>query len=185
MANTKPTSDGIQFDSKEEVAFFRWLKDAKEFGLVESFETSCHRWQLTDEVKVSGKTILRASYYTPDFYITYTPTGEEVFGDLYVAKLPFFFGLGREVIVDVKASFNRFGGSRIFAMHQKMLYESHQRLVQEVVTDMLFQATWIPEDERYSPKKRIPRDKYKAFKTVRQFLGLEEQANGSAKSLFG
>lgn len=158
----KIVHDGIEFDSAHEVAFYHWLEESQQHGLIDSFKTEMYTFELCESVKVDGKLILRSLNYTPDFSFIATELGKLV--------LPFVFSICDEITVDVKGSFNRHGGDRVLPIHQKMLYATHQVLVQKVVIKDLFNKTFCPDAERCSPKKKLPRKSYLESATVKEFI---------------
>lgn len=169
MANIK--HNGIIFDSIEELEFFHWLNEAVDSGLIETYSYHVRSWTLsekqtyTDVVKLKTKIkevekhLLHPHVYTPDF-------------EIYGAKNIGLIDVQQDGwhVVDVKGTFNKYGGDREFSINQKWLYDKHGVYVQKIVPEKLFKKTWCPDLVRYTPKTGKLRKKYLKCKTIKEFL---------------
>lgn len=165
--------DDIHFDSKEEIDFYIFLKNAKKlhifikdfeyqppsFELIPKAEYECTK-ELKSKSKVVHKTMYRAHKYTADFRVEVDDLFIEKYGDL----IPIY---GNHVFyVDVKGTYNRFGGDRIFPIHQKLLYFMYGFHVLKINPEQFFQLiNLVPEEVAFMKKRKNPTLKQK-FKNI-------------------
>lgn len=173
----KPTYNGIEFDSNEEIEFYMWIQEAINAGLLyteftyqpESFLLSGRQSreeikQLKTKTKILDKFLLRPHLYTADFSFELTSKGCD-------HNLPFeMHERGPYVVVDIKGGFNLHGGDRGFAINQKWVYEKYGVFVNKVVPEKLFKATWVPHFARFTPKTNQLKRKFAKCKTIKEFL---------------
>ena len=127
MKKSKPTFDGIEFDSNEEIEVYQWIQEAIKAGLIYGPSLSYQPApfllsprqsrkeykRLKTKIKLVDKFLLHPHEYTADFEFEVTSTG-------CGCRLPFeMCDDGPYVTIDVKGSFNAHGGDRGFAINQK------------------------------------------------------------------
>ena len=134
--------DGISFDSISEACFFCWCREAKELGIISSFEVQ-PAFHLTDKVtymeevplktkvKSVERVLLRESNYTADFSVT----GQELKGLIYQRReFDPLFGMSELTgIIDVKGEVQPPGSAAKFSLTQKILYALRGIYVNKVV----------------------------------------------------
>lgn len=140
------------FKSKEEQYFSWYLDELKKEGfvseywyepetfvlsekVVEKFKSIKHLKNKTKE-EIKEKTILNGHVYTPDFKILFK-------------EIPYFLKDKYRIVdniwwVDVKGTFNRHGGDRVFPINAKWLYQKHSILVEKIIPEELFKKTFTP-----------------------------------------
>ena len=167
----KITYDSIEFDSQEELEFWHWLNEAYEAGLIAGYEYHKRSWALSEKqtytdivelktkIKEVEKHLMHPHVYTPDF---------EIFGAKDIGLIDVHQDGWH--VVDVKGTFNMYGGDREFSINQKWMYDKHGVYVHKVVPEKLFKKTWCPELVRYTPKTGKLRKKYIKCKTIKEFL---------------
>lgn len=175
--------NGIVFDSKEEIQFYIFLRDIKKLGLILEFEYQPSSFLLipkaeieesyhtkSGKLKIKTKTLYRDHSYTADFKVIVNP---ETFyaspiyqnGKLNVNNLTNTF------YVDVKGSYNKFGGDRIFPIHQKMVYWKFKEHVNKIIPDELFlRIGYVPEELRWmkNRKEKTLYTKYLGLKSLEE-----------------
>lgn len=167
--------DRIKFASDEEKEFFKFLCDAREFGLIfPVFTYQPGPWelvprhavkvekQLKTKVKEVERVIFRNHSYTPDFEFRMTDLFRSMDHRLMLNPKG-------GVIVDVKGAYNRHGGDRAFTIHQKLMKHKYDLYVNKVVPSELFQRLKLAPDEfRWMKNRRKPTLK-KAYKGTVSF----------------
>tara|TARA_R110001632_G_scaffold75782_1_gene172209 strand:- start:676 stop:1224 length:549 start_codon:yes stop_codon:yes gene_type:complete len=178
MKKSKPTFDGIEFDSNEEIEVYQWIQEAIKAGLIYGPSLSYQPApfllsprqsrkeykRLKTKIKLVDKFLLHPHEYTADFEFEVTSTG-------CGCRLPFeMCDDGPYVTIDVKGSFNAHGGDRGFAINQKWVYAEHGVFVNKVVPAKLFEKTWVPALARLTPKTKKIKAEYAKFLSVAEFL---------------
>jgi hypothetical protein len=174
--NNKPTYNGIEYDSNEEIEIAQWIEEAVQAGVIDRVEyqpesyilsdkkTMTIQKQLKTKVKEIEKHLLHPHRYTADF--------EFVITDLSLRlKSPFISNHRNKVVIDVKGGFNPHGGDREFAINQKWLYCEFGVYVNKVVPEKLFKQTWCPAKARLTPKTKQIKKKYAGMKSISEYLG--------------
>lgn len=163
----------IKYDSKEEQDFAWWLEEAEKNNLAaaivyqpDSFTLSnLEKVYITKQLKTKNKLVvknlLQPHIYTADFKFMLL---DPIFNS--------FFKCGHELptYVDVKGTFQMYGGQRSFSINQKWVYKEFGIYVQKVIPEKLFKKTWVPERCRLSPVQKKPVKKYLECKSIEQFL---------------
>jgi len=167
QSKPKVIADDIEFDSDLELEFYHWCKEAQELELLAWFEyhpepfeltpraTFTEEKQLKTKVKIVEKTLLQPWRYTVDFVLCPTEKLSRLFHGLRFDEF---------IFVDVKGTFNRFGGDRSFAYIQKVMYYRYSLYINKVVPDQLFSKSFVPQVCLCGKKGRI-RSKYANFDT--------------------
>lgn len=156
----KLSVDGLEFDSLDEVLFYRWLKEAKNSGFINDWQR-CDTFTLSDKVnKINAKgkvvTLQREVTYTPDFKFIFNQYKSE----------NYFFGIDSPCeyadsvfYVDVKGSSQKNMRSKstssvTFPVKRAWLYQKHGIWVHKVIVDEWFKLTWCPDcPEIWAQKK--------------------------------
>ena len=155
--------------SNEELFFTYYLDELKEQGFVSEYWYEPKSFLLSErvvgEVKGKKRTIFQEHSYTPDFYIEFN-------------KVPSFLE-GAKIVngkwwVDVKGSFNRHGGDRVFPINAKWLYQRHNILVEKIIPQKLFEKTFTPEKFLLTEKKKQERKIKWQVTTIRQLINSHE-----------
>jgi hypothetical protein len=176
MARKKYIYNNIDFDSQEEIDFYYWLEEAKDLGLVEDWEYQPTSFELFDkaivlkEVKLKTKTkeversLLQAHKYTSDYKIWFT----DEFIDKFDSKLKNIDLLKRKVVyIDIKGGFGSFSSHGNFSVESKWVWHKYNILVEKLIPDKFFKSTWIPENCRYTLKRKELKKKYLKYNTFK------------------
>lgn len=159
-----------EYKSAEEQEFAWWCEEALEHKIISdyvyepcSFELSGRNRthfmkHLKTKVKETEK-IIRPHIYTPDFKIAPGINFELVETRLCQS-------LGRQIFIDTKGSYNRYGGDREFSINQKWMLQKYDIYVNKVVLEKFFKLSWVPEKARYTPKKHDLKKCYIGFKNI-------------------
>ncbi len=162
------------FDSIEENFFFHWCNEAYENEIILQFEYSQKTFELAGKTfDTNGNFLMHPHVYTEDFL---------VYGinSLYAKPLKKFFRQvnDNEYHVDIKGTFNKYGGDKEFSINRKWVMQKHGIYINKIVPDKLFEKTWVPECVfKYTEKKKSfkkPKSikkPYLEFGTVKQFIG--------------
>lgn len=138
--------------SKEEEYFSWYLDELKEAGFVSEYWYEPSSFILSEkitkekeiikqlktkqnrEVKVS--TILDKHIYTPDFKIQFNVIPWFLESNDFIQNNIWW--------VDVKGTFNRHGGDRVFPINAKWTYQKYGILVEKIIPSKLFKETFTP-----------------------------------------
>lgn len=176
--------NGMEFDSKEELQFFYWLEEALANDLVKAFSYQPSEFFLSDKLSMSrtvvskkGKcsekeyTVLQPHIYTADFKISFTNKFIDLIKDTDAEKyFKYLLTIDKDIFLDIKGSFNRNGGDRVFSVNQKWVYQKYNVFVHKIVPYDLFNATWCPEKCRLTDKKKLVVEKLKDLRNISDFL---------------
>lgn len=182
-------------DSWDEVYMEEWLKEAKQYGVIEQYKRSI-TIPYFKGVKVhkqhykKSKSLIQKLSITPDYDIVFTKKAYTInlaveFG-LNIRKgvkrleaddhlKAFFYTQDMEALIDVKASVNanklRRTSHASFIYRQALLWATERKYLQKVRLDKLFNAT-------FTPKKCIVRFSSKKIKKMKlQVRTIEEYLN--------
>ena len=173
---SKIVYNGLELDSTEELQFVYWLDEAKKEGLIEYYKYQPISYNLFDDVlgkNANGReiTIIKSHIYSPDFAIVFT---KKFFG-LYASNkwYKIFKNIEdykKEIIIDIKGTFSRNGGDRVFSINQKWVYQKYNIYVHKVIPFNLFKTTWCPKLAKLTPKKQLVVEKLKNLKEIEDIL---------------
>lgn len=158
----KPTMDGVEFDSREEVEFYLWCKEANAHGFlsggmhgVKAFEYHPKPFELSEaffieeprylktKVKMVQRCLFRAHGYQPDFILHATPKLLRLAHGLVSAGDE---GTGARFYIDIKPGFDPHDSRKaLFAINQKWFYAKHGIYINKVVPKEFFVKTWAPD----------------------------------------
>lgn len=182
MAKNKKSQieyDGIIFDSNEELEFYHWCVEAKEYKIISDFKYNCETYQLSPKqttietkylktkTKEVEKHLFHEHVYSPDFHLF---KGER-WGVLENTGLLSLHSFKNEFVIDIKGSFQLHDGSRSFSINQKWMFEKYHIYINKVIPEKFFNLTWLPEKCKLSPKKKQIRKKYDGIPTLREKFG--------------
>jgi hypothetical protein len=165
----KPKYKDIEFDSGEEIDFYKWCEIAKELNLVDDFIYQPEGFVLSEKktyktiktLKTKSKEIekhlLHPHEYTPDFRLTIS---KNIF-PLYSNCLEFF--------VDVKGSFQQNDGARSFSINQKWVYDKYGVYINKVIPEKFFNLTFVPDNVKIGKSGKLLK-RYSQCPTITQFL---------------
>jgi len=171
---SKPTYNGLVFDSGEEVEFYQWCEEALVAGVLLDFRCQYTTWPLAESAKLvkprfgakgqplkpSTRTLLREVTYTADFTLWTQP-----------GRLPLESVTPGIYYVDVKPAYERDQArQRKFSVLQKWVFSQYGRYVEPVVPIKWFKKTWCPDKARLSPVQQKVRSGYKDLPTLSDFL---------------
>lgn len=172
----KITYDNIEFDSQEEVEFYCWCKELQAEHMIESFVYHPEPFVLSERKTtrniINGKSkesfLLGKHEYTPDFVLTIKSEHKDYFfvkAELEIHKT-FLDWIKRDDVklykddkyyiwIDIKGSFNKYGGDRGFSINQKWVYDKFGIYVNKVLTNdkkikgrittkSIFRKTFVP-----------------------------------------
>lgn len=163
----KPIYKGIQLDSSEEVEFYMWLEEAKEYGYISEFEFHNKDFQLIESRKIpcskalfkQGYLTLRGCRYELDFKFKPNIKFNEFEHCLVLDQDGWYY-------VDTKSPFK--GAETVFSIKQKLVYEHYATYVNRVVPLDFFKKTWRPRLAGLTEKKRDVQKKYQGIKTIKE-----------------
>lgn len=157
--------NNIEFDSKEQIQFYKWLQQCKQYKLINSWEYHPQSMLLSEPYQCNNKKVLREHKYTPDFIFQ--------INDKYKNN-PLFhyfkYHKNNKVYVDVKGSFNRYHSITQFSINQKWIAQKYDIYIYKIQIDKLFKNTFVPHECRFTEKTYKPRTKYNKYKTIQQYI---------------
>ncbi len=163
--------DGIFFDSNEQIDFYKWLIQCKENNLVINFIYHPESFKLFEHGIINEKVVLKPHIYTADFLVQFN---KQFFQKSKILKNIFKYSNNQHYI-DIKGGFNSFGSHTDFSINRKWVFSLYQKYIYKIQIDSFFQKTFVPEASRYTEKLKKPRQKYKHFKTIKQYI--EQETN--------
>ena len=149
------TGKEYTFDSLEEWAFFHWLLEMEDMGVVKSWIYHPPTYLLIDKEvyiplsnnKGKERSLLRAHSYTLDFEFTIDSKYAELFSKVF--KIGHFNCPDENgsltLYVDIKGAFSRYDGDRSFSINQKLLYMVYGIYVEKIVVKDLFGILGVPK----------------------------------------
>jgi len=170
------------FVSNEEYHFYHWLKEAESHNLVTNikyqpgkYPLSCRvsvpvEKKLKTKTKIVDKFLFHPHYYSPDF--SFCPSKK--LSPFFISTM--FVGAAKQVIVDVKGTFNQYNDQKQFVINQKWVYQKYGIYIEKIVPERFFKKTWCPDICRFSPKKKQPVKKYIGVPTVLEFIEAQRNA---------
>lgn len=187
----KPVYSGIEFDSDAEVEFYMFLEDLKKHKLIKEFiyqpptytllpkVTEIRTIQLKTKTKQVEKTLYRAHEYTADFLIKINPDVFEKVDPNHILRV----NKDNTILVDIKGTYNDYGGDRIYKIHEKMMYYFFKLHLNKVVPEEYFKAIRIAPDRiRWMKNRKTPtlRKSYINTQSVEEFC---KRANNGTNNL--
>lgn len=165
----------IEFDSNEEIEFYKWFEVAKQNGYVEKIIYQPESYILSDKKTLKYTTINKKTkaeiikekhlfqphVYTADFIIYTTDKFENDF-----PKHNLKTTIEKEYVIDVKGDFQKFDGKRSFSINQKWVYDKHNIYVNKVIPFKFFKQTFCPSTCYYSKKNNKPYTRFKDCKVL-------------------
>ena len=152
----------IEVDSNEEWHFFNWLDEAKELGIVINYEYQPKSFELTPKYTYQAyidnreKHLMRPHIYTCDFIINFNLDYIKYLAKIFKISKKQVDEEGRniKVYIDIKGTFDRHGGSRLFSIHQKLVYDKYNIFVEKVVPKTFFKKAGISKNNLKTPTGR-------------------------------
>jgi hypothetical protein len=98
-----------------------------------------------------NQVLLEEHIYTPEFVVTWTQKGSELFVDSLVGsstgKLnkPFIKTYGYDTLIEVKPEFDQNSMERLFKINQKWVWDKHEVYINLVKPLKLFEKTFVPK----------------------------------------
>lgn len=152
IKKTKPIIYGIEFDSLDEVLFYRWLKEAKQAEFIKDFQ-KCDTFTLSDKVmKINAKNkevmLQKDITYTPDFKLFFVPQNKATEFSKSI-DMPINYRGNGILFIDVKGSSQKNMRSKstsatTFPIKRAWLYQKTGIWVHKVLVDEWFKLTWCP-----------------------------------------
>lgn len=184
-------SNEPQFQSDEEKYFSNWLDELKQAGFVKEWirvvnpiplsnslnHTYTHTVKLKTKTKHQQKNqaILRASEYTPDFFVEWNEKALGIFfgfiGQDSKITTPFITEASDfSCLVEIKGDFVRHNMLRVFEDKQKFIWDKHKIYVNLASIPKLFKDTFTPEVYFFTPTGRQRQFNSWTPLTLKQFL---------------
>ena len=177
MLKNKYEADGIEFKSEEELEFYHWLVEAKEYGFIKSFAYEPKSYDLSSKecilvqkklktkTKLVEKHLFHPHEYTPDFIFEIGDRWKLLEGKDKLINSP------DGMVIDVKGTFQKHDGSRSFSINQKWVYSRHRVYVNKLIPKKFFGLTWVPETCRFTKKTNKLRSAYASYPTLLEKFG--------------
>jgi len=182
--------------SSEERAFYYWLLEAKEQGLILDFEHQPKSFELSQKEtikqlkpmkrvddKILDAHLLNPHKYTADYKICFTEKALPFLVDTYDmirqnSKVSILVNSDLVAYVDTKGGFNAHGSLREFSINQKWVYSIHRVFINKITMSTCRKSflgkTWTPEDVRCDLVRTKSQKIYKKLhfkrKTIAEYL---------------
>lgn len=163
--------DNIEFDSNEEIEFYCWCKELKKEEVIDYFNYHPKSFVLSEKKvyntcdkngKHKERHLLHPHEYTPDFEIILKPFTWQDDIKYFIDKAEFKIDILQytmfqfpSIMIDVKGSFNKYGGDREFSINQKWVHDKHGIYVNKVVTKDLFKKTFVPTEVAFGKRGQL------------------------------
>lgn len=163
--------NNVTYDSLEEIEFQKFLDEAKEKGFIKKYIYQPPSYELIPKAtetitdskgKTKEKVLYRSHSYTADWII---------YPNQKFIDLPHKWKINYDgtYIVDIKGTYNLYGGDRILPIHQKLLYEKFKLHLNKVNPQELFlKINIVPESVRWMSNRKEKTLK-KIYKNVGTF----------------
>lgn len=160
----KPIYNNITFDSKQQISFYKWCQLALQNQIIYDFIYHPKTFILSERQQYNGKFLLHPHKYTPDFLIT--------LNQKYLQKMKKIFKHNvnqNQFYIDIKGAFNRHESHTKLSIQTKWVYQRYGILIHKVLIDKLFKQTFIPQQLKLTPVKKLQIEKYKECKLIKEF----------------
>jgi hypothetical protein len=169
--------NGIAVDSQEEVMTIMYFEELMEAGYVFNIQRAGpislsdrleNKYTEVVEMKTKTKTVqknqilLEDHVYTPEFIISWTTKGCDLFTNVFTGFVPKkfekpFISQGSSTWIEVKPNFDQNNMTRLFKINQKWMWQRHQIFVNLIQPHKLFQETFTPKAWLLTPtsKQRV------------------------------
>jgi len=157
--------NGIAVDSQEEIMTIMYIEELIEAGYVKKLERAEsirlserleNKYTQVVEMKTKTKEVeknqvlLEEHIYTPEFKITWSQAGSELFVDSLVGSTgklnkPFIKVYGYDTFIEVKPEFDQNSMERLFKINQKWVWDKHGVYINLVKPLKLFEKTFVPK----------------------------------------
>lgn len=155
---------GIIFDSKEELDFYEWLIEAKDFGFVTNFSYQPESFTLFNGVKNNkDKFVIRPHIYTADFKIEFTDKWNSFRKDNKIKVFDKFES--QLTYVDIKGGFSIYDDGRSFIINQKWVMSKYGIYIWKIVPIKFFETTWLPKRCVFTRKTNKISKRYSSLRT--------------------
>lgn len=163
------------YDSDEEFAFYFWLKEAQEHGLIERVRYQPRTFELSPRQSVFYQKKLKVKYkrtekflfyphvYTPDFDFWII---DDCMLNTFVSSR--FLGT-KKILIDVKGVYAKHD-SKSFPINQKWMFDNYGYYVEKIIPKRFFKKTYVPEACRFTPVTKKLAQPYLGVDTIDQFL---------------
>ena len=160
---SKIVYNNINVDSNEEWQFFNWLDEAKTLGIVIDYEYQPEPFIITNKFKYNSyidnkeKHLMQNHIYTCDFKIWFSLDFVKILSKIFKIDRNQVCEKNKTILVytDIKGSFNRFGGDRLFSIHQKLVYDKYNIYVEKIVPKTFFKKAGIAKNCLKTPSGRV------------------------------
>lgn len=160
----KPTFQGVELDSKNELDFCHYLEELYKAGYIKEWYRNELSFKLTDGLiinyivrlktkeKYETQTLLKESVYTPDFIIIWNEKAKNIFYTCIDSKIkvltPFVSQNSKDgqimSYVETKPVFDQNGMTRLFINNQKFMWKIHKIFVSMVEPENVFKSSFTP-----------------------------------------
>lgn len=193
MKKLKPSYNGVEYDSNEEIEFQIFLDDCALYGLIDTAvyqpdplvlapKATRRVWKhfkTKPSVEVE-RHLFFEHVYTADWYVVWTPKFLRTFPhcglllrpcntEPRILDLKEEQSVAAEGWVDVKGGYNRHGGDRVFPIHQKLSWYLHKVPVNKIVPKDFFRKLGaVPDGLKWMKgrKTKTAKTAYKNLPTI-------------------
>ncbi len=170
-------ADGIEFDSNEEVMFYRFLLELQDRGYIHKFDYHTETIHLLDKVGYEKKDkkgkskmyhLLNGMDYTPDFIIY--PTDKFIrFADVFKG-----YHINKEkIFIDVKGAFAQNHMNISFSLKQKFVYYKYKIYIEKCIPDKIFKKCFVPVCFKLTPTGKPANNKWSRMLSYEEKYGYE------------
>lgn len=127
---------------------------------------------------IKPKFLIAEHIYSPDFRLVLNEKYIDVFGTYF--KLPknqVDENNHPFVYLDIKGSFQRFGGDRSFSLNVKWVYQKYGIYVQKVIPKEAFKKLGVCHDLLFTQKTKKPSKKYSGFPSIKSKFNVLHSIN--------
>lgn len=162
--------DDIEFDSKEEIDFYKWAKELQAKGFISKFEYHPKSLELSErvvktiEVKLKTKTkekekfLLNPHIYTADFILWINNSFANLNTGFEATPNT------NQVWIDVKGTWNKYESDTKFSINQKWVFQKYGIFINKVIPKKLFKKSFAPNIRHKKTGAELKR--FKDCKTI-------------------
>ena len=159
-------------DSIEECDMLEWCCEAAQLKLIDDFEyqpQSIPLFESIDYLNVDNKrrVLLRDHVYSPDFKIIFCPRSSTKLCREFKLSIAQAQQDSFQVHLDVKGTFQKADGGRVFSINQKWVYQKTGIYVLKLVPKDFFQTCGCPQACFYTRKANRTRKAFQGYQSIK------------------
>ena len=165
----------LSMDSLEECDFCAWCCEAAKLGIIQDFSYQPSSISLSDSISYityenKKRILLREHIYSPDFMVQFNPKASRLLCKEFKLTLQQAQQESFQTFLDVKGTFQRSDGGRVFAVNQKWVYQKTGIYILKIIPKEFFAKCGCPLICFYTKKTNKLRTAFLGFKKISEIF---------------